>query len=373
LILAGTRAEYIKLAPLIKLLDDRRIQYRLIDTGQHRFQAKDIRKQLDIREPDYYLCSNGASSGLRSKLVWLVGITLVALRGSPSTCDFDLDPTSHAIVHGDTLSTLFSLILCKRCRLRVAHIESGLSSCSVFEPFPEELIRRFVCRYADVGFYPDALPARKSKKWHQDKLRIHTDGNTGLDAFSNAVQRVVGVEDAESHCPSFCVVAVHRMENLFIPWRRNDLIAILESISKMIKIVFVGYGNTLSQFNQVRSWKALLRSKQVEVIPPCEYSAFVSLMMHSRFVVTDGGSIQEECGYLRHPCLILRRKTERTNGLGENAAMISPTLKNLELIRSWVLSSPNRTFPAEVGTTKHSPTMAVLDSLLKIGWLGSGS
>nr|MCS5672577.1 UDP-N-acetylglucosamine 2-epimerase [Acidimicrobiales bacterium] len=203
----GTKAEAIKVAPVLRELDRRALPYRLVETGQHGAYLPVLRERLGVREPDVRLGGDRDADTVAAAARWALGLVglLVSRRRLRSRVFGDHDGV--CLVHGDTPSTLLATLMARRAGLPVAHLESGLRSGSFRHPFPEELIRVLVMRRSAVCFAPDATSADNLRSMGLKARIVETSGNTGLEALRDAV--------ADVQPGSGPVVAtMHRVENL---------------------------------------------------------------------------------------------------------------------------------------------------------------
>lgn len=222
------------------------------------------------------------------------------------------------LVHGDTFSTLMGALAGKLTGQRVAHIESGLRSFRVFHPFPEELTRLAVFRLADIAFCPDRWAASNLKSY---PVRVvDTQGNTLLDALRIAMNsgKLLPLAPPEG---MFGVVSLHRFENIF---KRERLLTILDMLAEAaarFPLVFVLHPATRRNLQNFKLYDRLASNPRFHLWPRMGYFEFVSLLTRAGFVITDGGSNQEELSYLGKPTLLMRCATERQEGLGKNVVL----------------------------------------------------
>jgi UDP-N-acetylglucosamine 2-epimerase (non-hydrolysing) len=143
-------------------------------------------------------------------------------------------------------------------------------------------------------------------------------GNTVVDTIRFARARYSGLERPGE---PYVVVTIHRVETLYSSARLNMIITFLEEIARQRRVLFVLHEPTRKQLERFDLLGRMQRNNQVEMMPLQPYLKFLDLLAGADFAVTDGGSIQEECYSLNIPCLIMRAKTERMEGLGENAML----------------------------------------------------
>jgi UDP-N-acetylglucosamine 2-epimerase len=224
------------------------------------------------------------------------------------------------LIHGDTLSTLIGLFYAKRCGLKVAHIEAGLRSYKTFDPFPEELIRLIAMHFSDLLFAPSKWAFENLYKMGLEAKTVNINTNTGLEAVQYAVKQNKGSNRPPA---PYIVVTIHRIETIFSKTRMVMIVDLIKQIQKKYKVICVLHEPTRQQLQKFNLFQAIKKQPGVEIMSLLPYIEFVDLIGGADFVVTDGGSVQEECYYLNKPCLIMRSKTERAEGLGENSMLSS--------------------------------------------------
>jgi UDP-N-acetylglucosamine 2-epimerase (non-hydrolysing) len=310
----GTKAQYIKTAPLLRLLDARGVPYRLIDSGQHAALATGLRRELGVREPDHVLGGSTDVTTVPQAVRWSLGLgsrlaTPRRLReevfgGAGGIC----------VVHGDTPSTLLSALMARRAGLRTAHLEAGLRSRSLLHPFPEELIRLAVMRVSDLLFAPDDEAVENLRALRLRGEVVPVGANTVVEALRHSLP------DRPEAGSGPVVVTLHRVENLHSATRTDALVDIACRTAGQRPVRFVLHGPTTEVLAR-RGLDARLRAAGVETTPLLPHAAFTRALAAAPFVVTDGGSVQEECALLGVPTLLWRRRTERSDGLGRNVVL----------------------------------------------------
>lgn len=317
-IFVGTKAQLIKMAPIMHELDRRDVAYNFIDAGQHAATTKDLIVQFKLRHADVSLRQKRTNittipQAIRWALQTLGRLTFrknevwkQVFRGEPGIC----------LIHGDTLTTLISLLYAKRCGLQVAHVEAGLRSYHLLDPFPEEMIRLIAMRYSDLLFAPsDWAMSNLQSMGYADKA-VTAGGNTVVDAVNYAQRHVNGHSRPSEN---YVVVTIHRLETIYSRSRMQMVANLLGRIAKERKIVFVLHEPTRRQLMHFDLYDILSKNANIKILPLQPYLTFIKLLSEADFIVTDGGSIQEESYFLNVPCLIMRSKTERIEGLGKNA------------------------------------------------------
>lgn len=321
-IIIGTKAQLIKMAPVIKELKSRSLHYNFINLGQHANTINSLIDQFNLSPPDFCFSTKNDIATIFEIIKWFFSmVLLVVFRKNYLKEVVFKGKGGLVLIHGDTLSTLIGLIMAKRAGLKVAHVESGLRSWNFFHPFPEELIRVICMKFSDYLFAPtDKAVDNLHKKGVMGKV-FNTEGNTGLDA-SRIVAQGSKLKIKSSMPKPYVLVSIHRFENIYSKKRFSFILNRLEKISDDLNIVWVMHGPTEKMLRKfgVRTSNSDLDSR-ITYLPLQEYAIFLQLLKDAEFVITDGGSVQEECSYLGKPCLIMRKKTERSAGLGENALL----------------------------------------------------
>lgn len=313
LVLIGTKAQFIKCAPLLRELDRRGMAYRLVYTGQHSETFVDLERAFGTRAADENLVPGMEAATKASFAAWTVSFWRNALR---RILGGDWRGTRIVLVHGDTASTLFGALIGRIAGARVAHVEAGLRSPRLFDPFPEELVRRAVSRVAALHFAPDDHAARNLSR--RAGQVVSTEGNTLRDALLMALD---AVEIDETGTGGYAIASLHRTENLSDRNRLDALMRHVVGASERIPIRFVLHPVTRSRLAQTGWIDRLREAGRVQLTERMDYPSFVRLMLGAAFLMTDGGSNQEEAAMLGLPTLLLRRATERHDGLNDNVVL----------------------------------------------------
>lgn len=314
-VLIGTRAQLIKMVPVINEVERRNLPLNLVMTGQHQETMQGLLKDFGVAATPVWLHTGKEISGLGQVIPWF-GRCLRRLvsRTSP----LPKGAGDLLLVHGDTFSTLLGAIAGKARGLRVAHVESGLRSFNVLHPFPEELTRLAVFRLSDLAFCPDEWSCANLKGYRAQK--INTKGNTLLDALR------IGL-DLKRQPPypipegRFGVVSLHRFENIFFKKRLAHILDLLQEVAERYPLIFVLHPATRKNLERSGYLKKLAENPRFHLWPRMGYFEFVTLLNRSDFVITDGGSNQEELSYLGKPTLLMRQATERQDGMGANVVL----------------------------------------------------
>jgi UDP-N-acetylglucosamine 2-epimerase (non-hydrolysing) len=289
----GTRPEAIKLAPVIVAAkNSSSFEVEVVCSGQHSEMAVEALQEFEI-EPDFAFKKLEPQS-LAESLAELVQRASRTL----SRESFDW-----MIVHGDTLTTLAGALASFMLKVRVAHVEAGLRSFNLEEPFPEEGNRAIVSRIASLNFAPTDLSVSNLTKEGIPKSKVFRVGNTIVDSVRLVEKSFTGQRELRD----LVMVTAHRREN----WHH------LAELSEAVKMLAKAFPNLtfvlpLHPNPVVRgSFSGLSGLSNVEVTAPLRYRKFLETLSSARLVITDSGGIQEEVVSLGTNCLVLRGVTER--------------------------------------------------------------
>lgn len=304
----GTRPEAIKMAPLVKAIEaEAGLTSLVCVTGQHRAMLDQVLGLFQIT-PDYDLdvmVPNQTLNGLTARVLAALDPVLDEVR------------PDRVLVHGDTTTALAAALCAFNRGIPLGHVEAGLRTYDLTQPWPEEMNRQVADRLCGLLFAPTPAAA--------DNLRgerlagtIHVTGNTVIDALFLALAQIDSDADLKAELAGqfafldagrrLLLVTGHRREN-FGP----GFIAICEALARLaarsdIEILYPVHLNP-----QVREpvHRLLGGRSNVHLIPPLDYLPFVYLMRRCHLVLTDSGGVQEEAPSLGKPVLVMREVTER--------------------------------------------------------------
>lgn len=306
----GTRAQLIKVAPVMRIFETHQVPITFILTGQHNDTMQDLIEEFQISTKPIELIKNTEHASIFSLLLWMPRVLSLLF----ST--LNKYQSGYVFVHGDTLTTLLSTIAGKFSKKRIVHLESGLTSKSLFNPFPEEIIRRIVFKYTDIAFCPTLSDIENLKKYLKTE-KIYTHGNTILDSIQH-----LHIGENIEQCSKMVLVSLHRFQNIYNQKRLEDIITMLLSLSQKFQISFVLHPATKKKLIKFGLLKQLEDAPNIQLLARMTYKTFLNLALSSEVVITDGGSNQEELAFFGHPTIILRETTERQDGLFSNALLI---------------------------------------------------
>lgn len=311
-VFVGTKAQLIKMAPIMRLMQDRGVDYNFIFSGQHKDTIDDILGNFLIaKKPDVTLYSGDDITGIAQMGRWVLQIVSRYGKSSRKNELFRGDSNGIVLNHGDTFSTLLGSWLASRHKLKSGHVESGLRSHNLFHPFPEEITRLLTFRYSDYFFAPGETALGNLARYKG--VKVNTLNNTLYDALRLSREASPVVEEDR-----YSIISLHRFENIFSKAKLGRIVRILLESDDSIRKLFILHKPTLKKLREYELYDVLERCPHIELRPRYDYFRFIGLVKGAEYVITDGGSNQEECFYLGKPCLLMRKATERDEGVGEN-------------------------------------------------------
>ncbi len=318
----GTRPEAIKMAPLVKRLAlESKVISLICVTGQHRSMLQQVMDVFQIT-PDFDLDIMAPSQTLNS-----IGSRIF------STLDPILERVSpdRVLVHGDTTTAAIAGLAAFHRRIPVAHVEAGLRTGDLSQPWPEEMNRRVLDVISDLLLVP-TLGAKNHLKLENLQGRIVVTGNTVIDALEMIIQRFnddpLLAAHVDSHLPSLdsnrrlLLVTGHRRENF-----GDGFLGICNALAMLaqrtdMEIVYPVHLNPNVQEPVNRILSGL---KNVHLIAPVDYLSFVRLMQRAHVILTDSGGVQEEAPSLGKPVLVMRDVTERPEAVSAGTVQLVGT------------------------------------------------
>lgn len=305
----GTRPEAIKMAPVVRRLQDAaEVASIVLVTAQHREMLDQVLRHFSIR-PDFDL-------DIMQERQSLVDVTVRALRGIARVLA-SLRPDL-VLVHGDTTTTMAGALAAFYHQIPVGHVEAGLRTHEKYAPFPEEINRHVTGVLADLHFAPTPTARANLVREGVDPARIWVTGNTAIDAllgtvrsgyvFEHAVLRNLDLERWK-----VLAVEAHRRENWGEPME-HICAALAEVVAAQPDVLLV-YSVHLNPAVQEPVRRHLESRERVILLPPLSYPDWANLMARSYMVVTDSGGLQEEAPSLGKPVVLLRETTERPEAL----------------------------------------------------------
>lgn len=339
----GTRPEFIKMFPIIR--ESRRnknVRTVACSTGQHREMLQSLYQLFDFQpDIDFKLMKPNQT------LAYMHTETM----GCMNTVIDELKP-DWVVVQGDTTSAHAAAMAAFYLKIPVAHVEAGLRTYNIHSPFPEELNRRTIGLVAQAHLCPTAEACHNLQREHIDKLSfIAITGNTGLDTLKIISEKIadsVSLKALYSRQFSylsgekFILATLHRRENFGEPLR-EVLRAFLEIVrSRRINILFPihpnpniraaideAYKDEMGHLVQTLSADAAAlpqsKSGRIFLVEPLEYPALMYAMKQCQFLMTDSGGLQEEAPSFSKKILVLRKSTERPEGVSAGFSQLVGT------------------------------------------------
>lgn len=330
----GTRPEAIKLAPVIRHLQQRPEDFRVTVcfTSQH--------KELLRAVTDFFGIVDDVDLDVMVQNQTLEHVTSsVLLKMRPVLEEYRPDVL---LVQGDTTTVFAASLAAYYQKIKVGHVEAGLRTFNRYSPFPEEMNRTLTASLADYHFAPTKASAGNLLREGRDPKTIHVTGNTVIDALLLGKDILSASPEAkrkallvEAGLPNAFVesvfdgttrlitVTAHRRESFGAPFEQMcfamlDIVASHDDVS----IVYPAHPNP-----NVRSVvdRLLRNQERIHLIEPVRYEQLILLMDYSVLLLTDSGGIQEEGPSLRKPVLVMREVTERPEGIDAGVARLVGT------------------------------------------------
>ncbi|MHC1721915.1 MAG: non-hydrolyzing UDP-N-acetylglucosamine 2-epimerase [Aminipila sp.] len=301
----GTRPEAIKMAPLVKKLNEADgIESVLCVTAQHREMLDQVLELFQLT-PNYDLNimkQNQTISQITSNV--LIGLEEVLKKEKPDV----------VLVHGDTTTTFAAGLASFYQQIKVGHVEAGLRTYDKYSPYPEEMNRVLTGHIADFHFSPTERNRVNLLKEAIDDDNIYITGNTVIDALLEVVDKPYEFEDETLKNIDFegrriITVTCHRRENL--GENMEHIFGAIRKIAEEFDDVEIIYPMHMNPKVREIANNILNGMERVHLIDPLQYQPFVNLMAKSYFIITDSGGMQEEAPSLGKPVLVVRRETER--------------------------------------------------------------
>lgn len=312
-IIVGTRPEIIKMAPVIRQLEERNTDFFILHTGQHYSYGLDrvFFEQLKLPRAKYNL-EVGSSSHAKQTAKILTGVEKVLQEENPDI----------VLVEGDTNSVLAAALAAVKLHIKVGHVEAGLRSYDI--NMPEEINRRLTDHCSDYLFAPTekAKAILRGEGIAEDKITV--TGNTIVDAVNQNIKlaRKQGNALGALHLTpkEYFLVTLHRQENVD---NRARFTSIMEGLNKVaasfnLPIVYPIHPRSrkmMSEFN--------LAPGKIILVDPLDFLGFLQVESNASLIFTDSGGVQEEACILNVPCVTLRDNTERPETIDVGANILA--------------------------------------------------
>ena len=307
----GTRPEATKLAPVIHAISAQPgLEPVVLVSGQHREQLAAGLRIFDVH-PD-------ANMDVMTDRQTLPGLTgLIVPRAAEKLTELRAD---YVVVQGDTLTTFCVALAAFFQGIPVGHVEAGLRSGNLREPFPEEADRRLTSVITDLDMPPTPGSRDNLLREGKDPAKMVVTGQTAVDAIRLAAGR--GSIPAGLPTKNLVTVTMHRRENWPI---LSDLAAALAAVARANPSYHFVYPVHLNPVVREAVRPALSNLSNVSLIDPLDYGEMAALMAASTLIITDSGGLQEEGASLGVPVVVLRNVTERPEGVTAGVLKLAGT------------------------------------------------
>jgi UDP-N-acetylglucosamine 2-epimerase len=316
LTIVGTRPEAIKLAPITIEFAKRKgaVEHILCSTAQHRQMLDQVHAWFGI-EPDIDLnlmAPNQQVSDFAAKA--LTEITRVLAEVKPDV----------VLVQGDTTTAMMASLAAVMQKVEVGHVEAGLRTDNLYNPFPEEINRRVTGSIARYHFAPTERSAANLRAENVPADWIFMTGNTVIDALRMTLERDVKLDLPFLETGRrIILVTAHRRESFGAPF--ESLCRAIRSVADRNPDVELVYPVHLNPNVREPVGRLLAGHPRIHLIEPLSYEKFVHLMAKAYLLLTDSGGVQEEAPYLGKPALVMRDNTERPEAVAAGTAKLVGT------------------------------------------------
>ncbi len=316
----GTRPEAIKMCPLVKELQSRSSEFKVVVcvTGQHREMLEQVLRVFEV-DSDYDL------------EVMKQGQTLFDV-----TCDVLLrlqgvlnrEQPDVVLVHGDTTTSFAAALACFYLQIPVGHVEAGLRTHDIYSPWPEEFNRQAVDIVSAYYFAPTGDSKRNLLDEGKPADRIWVTGNTGIDALATTVREGYNHSDLEWAAGSrLILLTAHRRENLGEPM--HQMFRAIRRVMEEHPDTKAIYPIHMNPLVRKAAHEELDGFDRLRIVEPLEVLDFHNFMAASDIILTDSGGIQEEAPGLGKPVLVMRDTTERPEGVAAGTLKLVGTDENI--------------------------------------------
>ena len=333
----GTRPEVIKLAPVILELKKYPDKYKVIICNTEQ------QKELSNQTLSYFGLKADINLDCMRENQTLVEVQSRILTSLDKVfADNKVDAT---IVQGDTMTVLCGALTSFYRKIPVFHVEAGLRSYDIYEPFPEEVMRQMTSRVAELHFAPTDKNRNALLKEDISDNKIHVTGNTVIDALfclSDETMDKAKEFYASQNIPiddKLVLITVHRREN-----HGERIDRILDAIEFLVKkytdhnFVIPVHPNPNVK---CKVYSKLSEYSNVHLLKPLDYPYLVYLMKNAKLILTDSGGIQEEAPSFGCPTLVMRYETERQEGIDAGVSvLVGAEYGKITSLSSEILSKP---------------------------------
>ena len=331
-IILGTRPEAIKLAPVIQVFQkSSSFESQVILSGQHRQMVEQVMQLFNIKA-DYDLEIMQVQQSLND-------ITCRSLQGLEAL--FKEKKPDLIVVQGDTTTAFAAALAAFYQKIPIGHVEAGLRTDDILNPYPEEANRRLISQITQLHFAPTPWAV---ENLHRSGVlgEIHMTGNTVIDALLNvaATQAVCNVPGLDWDSYRVLLATVHRRENWGEPLLAiaQGFLQILDKFPDTALLLPLHRNPTV----RVPLQELLGNHPRIFLTDPLDYGELVGAIGRSHLLLTDSGGLQEEAPSLGKPVLVLRDTTERPEAVvAGTAKLVGTTSENIFAAAAELLSDPD--------------------------------
>jgi UDP-N-acetylglucosamine 2-epimerase (non-hydrolysing) len=299
-IVLGTRPEIIKMAPVIRELQERKIKFFIIHSNQHYSESMDkiFFKELNLPHPKYNLGVGSAEHGNQTGRI-LMEVEKVLLEEKPDV----------VLSQGDTNTVLAGILAASKQNIITGHVEAGLRSYD--RRMPEEKNRIICDSISDLLFAPTLVQKSILIREGIPETKIHVTGNTVVDALMQHVKladKSNMLKKLKLKAKKYVLLTAHRSLNVDQKSDLMKLAKLIDSLSKItgFEVIYPIHPRTKAKLKEYG-----IKIKNARMMDPIGYLEFLDLEKYAAFIVTDSGGVQEEACALRIPCITIRENTER--------------------------------------------------------------
>ncbi|MFR0636664.1 non-hydrolyzing UDP-N-acetylglucosamine 2-epimerase [Arthrobacter sp. LS16] len=315
----GTRPEAIKVAPIVKALQDAdEFECVVVVTGQHREMLDQVNELFGIA-PDYDL-------DVIQPRQTLNGLLTRTIAGLDEI--FEKEKPDAVVVQGDTTTSTAGAIAAFYRGIPVVHAEAGLRSYDIFSPFPEEANRKLTSQIASLHLAPTSLSKRNLVQETLPTKDIVITGNTVIDALLTVVEKKVPfsdpkLEEVVNSGKRIVLVTTHRRENQGEPMRGiGRALARLAKAEADVEFILPLHRNPAVREALLPEIEGIAN---ITLTEPLAYGEFTRIIDASNLVLTDSGGVQEEAPSLGKPVLVMRLNTERPEAVAAGTVRLIGT------------------------------------------------
>lgn len=326
IIIVGTRPEGIKMLPIYQVLRKEQVPVLLVSTGQHTTLLDEVFDVFGI-QPDIDLALGEPNQDLSVLTQKVIGACKeLYTKYKPSL----------VLVEGDTTTVMAAGLVAFYQRIPLGHVEAGLRTGDIYQPYPEELNRKIIGMIAQYHFAPTSLPVANLLAERVDRSTIFCTGNTVVDAFRIIQQKIKNneliiredlktiIEQKKLEGKKIVLLTAHRRES-FNGGIERILTTVKECHEEFSELFFIYPYHPNPNVLKAIELVGLSQAKHIYMTEPLMYKDFVYVLSSADFVMTDSGGVQEEAISLGKPTIVLREKTERVEGIWEGIAHLAGT------------------------------------------------